>query len=129
MDEKSGGTPLKPVIWIGSSRHDLREFPDDVQDAVGYALYVAQRGGKAAEAKPLRGYGGAGVLELVEDDDDDTYRAVYTVRFAEAIYVLHCFQKKSTRGVATSHRDLNLIETRLRRAEEFHEKWIRENQR
>ena len=78
---------MKPVAWIGASREDLREFPDDVQDTIGYALYVAQLGAKPPEAKPLRGYHGAGVLELVEDFDGATCRAGYTVRFAEAIYV------------------------------------------
>ena len=116
---------MKPVTWIGASREDLREFPDEVQDAVGYALFVAQLGGKPPEAKPLRGYHGASVLELVEDFDGDTYRAVYTVHFARAIYVLHCFQKKSTHGVATTRRDLDLIEARLQRAREFHQQWIR----
>jgi phage-related protein len=112
---------MKPVVWIGASRENLREFPGDVQDAVGYALYVAQLGGKPPDAKPLRGYHGAGVLELVEDFDGDTYRVVYTVRFAEAVYALHCFQKKSTRGIATSRHDIGLIEARLRRAQEFHQ--------
>jgi phage-related protein len=120
---------VKPVLWIGASRDDLREFPGEVQDAMGYSLYVAQLGGKSPEAKPLQGYRGAGVLELIENFDGDTYRAVYTVQFSEAIYVLHCFQKKSTHGVATSRRDLDLIEARLNRARDYHEKWIREHTR
>jgi phage-related protein len=111
---------MKPVVWVGSSREDLQEFPRTVRQRVGTALQVAQDGGKHPDAKPLRGYHGAGVLEIVEDFDGDTYRVVYTVRFAEAIYVLHCFQKKSTRGIATTRRDLDLIEARLRRAQEFH---------
>lgn len=129
VDQQRRSDRVRPVVWIGTSREDLREFPDDVQDAVGYALYVAQLGDKPPEAKPLRGYHGASVIELVEDFDGDTYRAVYTVRFAEAIYVLHCFQKKSTRGIAINRRDLDLIDTRLRRAYEFHQQWIREHER
>ena len=117
---------MKPVVWVGPSREDLRAFPDEVQDAVGYALYVAQLGGKSPHAKPVNGFQGAGVLEIVEDFDGDTYRAVYTVRFAEAIYVLHCFQKKSTHGIATSRQDLELIEARLRRAQLFHQQWLRQ---
>jgi phage-related protein len=109
--------PLKPVVWVGSSRRDLRALPDVVQDHVGYALYVAQRGGKHQDAKVLKGYGGAGVLEIVRDYRGDTFRAVYTVRLAGAVYVLHVFQKKSKKGRATPKMDLKLIEQRLREAE------------
>jgi phage-related protein len=116
---------MKPVIWVGASRDDLREFPQAVRRRVGTALQVAQDGGKHPDAKPLQGFHGAGVLEVVEDFDGDTYRAVYTVRFAEAIYVLHCFQKKSTRGIETTQRDRDLIDSRLRRAREFHEQRLR----
>lgn len=119
---KSSG--MKSVVWIGSSRSDLASFPDDVKDAVGYALYIAQRGGKHADAKPVRGFGGAGVLEIVEDYAGDTYRAVYAVRFAERIYVLHAFQKKSKRGIATPKREIELIRARLKRAEREHSKWL-----
>ena len=108
---------LKPVIWVGSSRNDLRGFPDEVQDHVGYALYVAQRGDKHRDAKVLAGFGGAGVVEIVTDYRGDTFRAVYTVRFAGALYVLHAFQKKSKSGRSTPRRDLELIEQRLREAE------------
>jgi phage-related protein len=108
---------LKPVIWVGSSRHDLRGFPDEVQDHMGYALYVAQRGDKHRDAKVLTGFGGAGVVEIVTDYRGDTFRAVYTVRFAGVIYVLHAFQKKSKSGRATPRRDLELIKHRLREAE------------
>ena len=93
--------PLKKVIWVGSSRRDLRSFPDPVQDHIGYALYVAQRGGKHSDARTLRGFGGAGVLEVVSDNRGDTFRAVYTVRFARQLFVLHAFQKKSKTGRAT----------------------------
>jgi phage-related protein len=109
---------LTTLLWIGSCREDLKSFPEDVRLVMGYALYLAQTGGKHPDAKPLRGFGGAGVLEVVDDFDGDTYRAVYTVRFAEAVYVLHAFQKKSARGIETSRHDLRLIERRLREAEE-----------
>jgi phage-related protein len=120
---------VKPVAWVGSSRDDLRDFPIPVRRLVGLALRTAQAGDKHPDTKPLRGYRGAGVLEAVADDDGDTYRAVYTVRFAEAVYVLHCFQKKSTQGIATSRRDLDLIDTRLRRAQQMHEQYVREQER
>lgn len=107
----------KPLFWIGSSREDLRGFPEEVKDAVGYALHLAQTGRKHPHAKPLRGFGGAAVLEVVEDQAGDTYRAVYTVRFAEAVYVLHAFQKKSKTGVKTPKKELDLIRDRLKRAE------------
>ena len=111
--------PLKPLIWVGSSRKELREFPEPVQDHMGYALYVAQRGGKHNDTKPLSGFGGAGVVEVVTDFRGDTFRAVYTVRFAGAVYVLHAFQKKSKSGRATPRRDMELIKQRLREVEEI----------
>lgn len=110
---------LKPVIWVGSSRKDLREFPDPVQDHVGYALYAAQRGGRHRDTKTLSGFGGAGVVEVVTDFRGDTFRAVYTLRFADAVYVLHAFQKKSKTGRETPRRDMELIEQRLREAEQI----------
>lgn len=114
---------MRPVIWIGSSLDDLKDFPDAVQDVMGYALYLAQTGGKHPDAKPLTGdpaFRGAGVLEIVDDYQGDTSRGVSTVRYADAVYVLHCFQKKSTRGIATSQRDIELIKRRLRLAEDDH---------
>jgi phage-related protein len=108
---------LKPVVWVGSSRKDLRAFPDEVQRHVGYALYVAQRGGKHRDTKALVGFGGAGVVEVVTDIRGDTFRAVYTVRFAANVYVLHAFQKKSKSGRETPQRDAELIKKRLREAE------------
>lgn len=89
-------------------------MPDDVQDTFGYALHLAQIGGRHDQAKALKGFGGAGVLEVVEDHRGDTYRAAYTVRYAAAVYVLHCFQKKSMQGIATPKTDMDLIETRLK---------------
>src|SRR5208337_3310295 len=110
--------PLKPVIWIGSSRKDLREFPEPVQDHMGYALYVAQRGGKHRDAKALSGFGGAGVVEVVKDYRGNTFRAVYTLRFAGTVYVLHAFQKKSKTGRETPRRDMELVEKRFARGRE-----------
>ena len=105
---------LKPLYWVASSLKDLRACPDDVQDVFGYALHLAQTGEKHPQAKPLKGYSGAGTLEVVEDHDGDTYRAVYTLEVAETVYVLHVFQKKSKRGIATPKRDMELIKSRLR---------------
>jgi len=118
-----GAETPKPVRWIGSSRDDVRAFPEPVRLRVGGALWEAQTGSKAGWAKPLKGFGGAGVLEVVDDHDGDTYRAVYTVRFAGVVYVLHAFQKKSKSGIATPARDLALIEQRLKRAKEDYEQW------
>ncbi len=111
---------LKPVEWIGSSLNDLKEFPEEVQQVVGYALYLAQCGEKHENVKPLKGFKGAGMLEIVEDFDSNTYRAVYTVKLADVIYVLHTFQKKSKRGISTPKQDIELIEARLKRAKEYH---------
>ena len=108
---------MKPLFWIASSRKDLMAMPDDVQDTFGYALHLAQIGRKHEEAKPLKGFNSAGVLEVVKDAKGDTYRAVYTVRFENAVYVLHCFQKKSTRGIATPKPDMDLIRDRLKAVE------------
>ena len=118
---------LKPIEWISSSRNDLRKFPEEVQQMVGFALYRAQLGKKHPDAKPLKGFNGAGVLEIVEDFDGDTYRAVYTVKFEEIIYVLHAFQKKSKRGIATPKKDIDLIEARLNRAKEHYETYLQQN--
>lgn len=111
---------LKPLRWVGASKKDLLRFPHEVQHVFGYALYLAQKGDKHRSAKPLAGFGGAGVLEVVEDYDGDAYRAVYTVRFAGAVYVLHSFQKKSRRGIATPAHEMELIRARLKQAEQLH---------
>ena len=110
----------KPLLWVGSSREDLLRFPERVKDDIGAALSVAQFGGKHPSAKPWKGEG-SGVLEIVDDDGGDTYRAVYTVRFAQAVYVLHAFQKKSPRGRKTSLRDVQLISWRLMSAQRDYE--------
>ncbi len=124
MTMVSASPSIKPVVWIGSAKVDLRTFPEKVKDSIGFALYVAQQGGKHADAKPLRGFGSAGVLEIVEDHDGDTYRAVYTVRLAGRVYVLHAFQKKSKTGIETPKAEINLIKSRLKRAEEEHAAWL-----
>ncbi|KIF55081.1 phage-related protein [Pseudomonas sp. LAIL14HWK12:I2] len=108
----------KPLLWVSSSKKDLKQMPTDVQDVFGYALDLAQSGLRHPDAKPLKGFGGAGVLELIEDSDTNTYRAVYTVRFGNAIYVLHCFQKKSTTGIKTAQCDVDLIRKRLQAAQD-----------
>lgn len=107
---------LKPLKWVGSSKEDLDAFPAPARREAGYALYLAQVGTKANKSKPLKGFGGAGVLEVVADHDGDTYRAVYTVKFKEVVFVLHAFQKKSTKGIATSKADIQLIKQRLKLA-------------
>jgi len=111
--------------WGSVAGKDLRKLPGDVQDVFGYALYLAQSGKKHPSAKPLKGFGGASVLEVAEDYRSDTFRAVYTVKFAEAVYVLHVFQKKATHGIATPRHEIELIGERLKRALEFHGTWKR----
>ena len=108
----------KPVRFVGGSQSDLQRFPKKVKLLVGTALTAAQLGGKHKDAKSLRGFGGASVVEIVDDFDGDTFRAVYTVRFADVVYVLHAFQKKSKKGIETPKSDLNLIRRRLRLAEQ-----------
>jgi phage-related protein len=110
----------KPLHWIGSSRDDIRKLPEAVKDVFGYALAVAQVGDKHVDAKPMKGFGGAGVLEVVADDAGDTYRAIYTVKLPSAIYVLHVFQKKSKTGIKTPKNELIKIQKRLKLAEEHH---------
>ena len=109
----------KPVEWIGSSKSDLRTFPSAVRGMVGFALYQAQVGLKHRDAKPLRGFG-ANILEVVSRYDGDTYRAVYTVRFKAAVYVLHAFQKKAKRGTATPKQEIDLVRRRLRAAQQHY---------
>jgi phage-related protein len=112
--------PATPVRWIASSRRDYGEFPEDVQSAFGYGLFLAQTGQHPPNAKPLKGLG-SGVVELIDDFDGDTYRAVYTVKFANAVYVLHAFKKKSKRGSKTPKQDIELIGQRLKAAEAHHD--------
>jgi len=111
------------VLWISSAKDDLIAFPEPVRKTVGYALHLAQIGLKHEKAKPLQGFGGTSVLEVVEDHRGDTYRAVYTVRFEDAVIVLHAFQKKAKRGIATPPHEIDLIRKRLKVAEELYRQW------
>ena len=113
---RPSATPLRPLEWIGSSKRDLLALPEEVIDVFGYALYLAQKGGRHAQAKVLHGFGGTGVLDVVEDSRGNAYRAVYTIRFEEMIFVLHVFQKKSKSGTATPKPDMDLIWKRLQAA-------------
>jgi phage-related protein len=110
---------LKPVEWTGSSRDELREMPEEVQRSFGYALYQAQRGLFHTSAQRLKGEFG-GLIELIDDFDGDTYRAVYTVKLAGVVYVLHVFQKKSKRGIATPRHDISVIRRRWKEAKRHH---------
>ena len=115
--------PRKPLKWVGSAKRDLDAMPEDVKNVFGHAIDLAQAGGKYQDAKVMTGFGSAGVLEVVEDDRGDTYRAVYTVKFAGWVYVLHCFQKKSKRGNETPKADMDLIHARLKAAKLDFEAW------
>lgn len=120
---------LKPVEWLGSSLKDLTDFPREVRRAMGQALDTVQRGAMPESAKPLKGFSGISVMELVEDHRGDAYRSVYTVRFSDTVYVLHCFQKKSKRGVATPKAEMDLIQSRLKMAREHHEARLNNEQK
>lgn len=111
-----------PLAWVGSSRDDLSAFPAQVKTDMGYALHQAQLGEKSPCAKPLKGFGGAGVLEVVDDFDGDTFRAVYTVKLKGVVYVLHAFQKKSRKGSETPKAEIDLVKARLKLAEADHER-------
>ena len=112
----------KPLFWVAGAKKEMLALPPGVRRFFGHALDFAQHGEQHASAKALKGFGGAGVLEVVEDDIGGTYRAVYTVKFAEAVFVLHCFQKKSKSGIATPKQDMDIIRSRLKAAE----LWIKE---
>jgi phage-related protein len=109
----------KPLIWIGDSLQAVQRFPEEVKDEIGFALFQAQTGNKHIKAKPLKGLG-AGILEVVSDQRGDTFRAVYTVRLAGRVYVLHAFQKKSKTGITTPKLEMDLVKQRLKRAIELH---------
>jgi len=111
---------------MGSSKKNLDSMPEDVKDVFGFAIDLAQAGLKHTDAKPLKGFGSAGILEVVESDEGGTYRAVYTVRLSSWIYVLHCFQKKSTKGIETPKADIDLIKSRLKDAEINHADWVKQ---
>ena len=110
-------TQARPLAWIGGSRKDLMALPTEVRKFFGHALDFAQRGAQHDAAKVMKGFGGAGVLEVVENDTGGTYRAVYTVKFEDAVFVLHCIQKKSKQGIATPKEDIDIIRARLKVAE------------
>lgn len=114
---------IKP-IRIASTKDDLISLPDDVRDEIGHALYQAQKGEKSEKAKPLKGFGSAAILEIVESDVGGTYRAVYTVKFKDAVAVLHVFQKKSKQGIATPKQDVDLIKSRFKLAQQKYEEWL-----
>lgn len=116
--------PRKPLKWVGSSKKDLDKMPEDVKDLFGFAIDLAQAGQKHSDAKPLKGFKSAGVLEVVENDEGGTYRAVYTVKLTDWVYVLHCFQKKSMKGIETPKADIELIRARLKQAEADHAAWL-----
>jgi len=128
-DTEDAGVEPKPVEWMGSSLRDLRSFPKAVRTTFGQALFDAQTGHKHPGAKPLKGFGGAGVLEVVEDDDGNTYRAVYTVKFAGIVYVLHAFQKKLKSGIRTAASDIVKVRARLKDAEKHYANWKEEQDR
>lgn len=111
----------KPLIWIASSKKDLKKFPEEVQDTMGYTLLVAQEGEKYNATKILQGFGSANVLEIIDEDSSGTYRVVYTVQFKEAVFVLHAFQKKSKHGIKTPQEDIELVKNRLKQAQEIYE--------
>jgi phage-related protein len=115
----------RPLEWIASSRADLRKFPEDVRKEMGHSLHLAQLGERPNNAKPLKGFGVTGVLEVLASHESGTFRAVYTVKFAEVVYVLHAFQKKSKQGIATPRSDIELIKRRLRIAEEHYQQTFR----
>ena len=120
--------PGKVLFWMGDSRRRMRRFPADAREEAGHALYVAECGGKHVSAKPLKGYGGASVVEIVEDSENgNTYRVVYTVKFRRALYVLHAFEKKSKTGIKTPQQDRDVIEQRLKDAKAHYKEYEREN--
>lgn len=110
---------MREFVWIGTSLDDVRGFPVSVRQVIGYALFLAQNGGKHRDAKPLQGFSGAGVLEVTARDAGSTFRAVYTLTLPNAVYVLHAFQKKSTREISTPSREIELVRWRFQRAREF----------
>jgi phage-related protein len=112
---------LKEVFWVGSARKAVKSFPEEVRAVFGYAIYLAQLGEKHLRAIPLKGFSGAGVLEVVEDFQTDAYRCVYTIRYGDRVYVLHAFQKKSKRGIATPRLEMDVVESRLREVRRIEE--------
>lgn len=120
IDDKA----IKELGWVASSKKDLLTFPIDVCKGMGHALYIAQQGGKHKNAKPLKGYNGATILEITQNDGNGTYRTMYTVQFAEIVYVLHAFQKKSKTGIKTTKQDMDLVERRLAISLQMYKEWL-----
>jgi len=114
------GAKLKPLVWVGSSKNDLLEFSDEVVGGVGYALYLAQNGERCVQSKILKGFGGAGVIEIIERDETGAFRVVYTVKMPKVVFVLHAFQKKSKHGIKTPKQEIDLIRKRLQEAREIY---------
>lgn len=117
----------RPVIWIGSSKKDFLKFPSQVRNEMGHALYIAQKGEKHRDAKPLRGFRGGSVVEISIRDEWGTYRTMYTIQFKEAVIVLHAFQKKSTSGIKTPKHEIDLVEQRLKAAQGSYKEWLSGN--
>lgn len=120
-------TQQRPVIWIGSSKKDFLKFPSQIRSEMGHALYIAQKGEKHKDAKPLKGFGGGSVVEISIRDEWGTYRTMYTIQFKEAVIVLHAFQKKSTSGIKTPKHEIDLVDHRLKAAQEGYREWISTN--
>lgn len=120
---------VKELGWIASSKRDLMEFPLDIRKEMGHALYIAQQGGKHKDAKPLKRFGGATVLEIVQSDGNGTYRTMYAVQFEAVLYVLHAFQKKSKTGIKATKQDMDLVEKRLTAAQHTHKEWLANQKR
>lgn len=118
-----GDLHLKPLLWVASSKRDLMDMPQEIRSDFGHGLYEAQLGGYPAIGKTLKGFGSANIVELVLDDEGGTFRTVYTVRFSDAVVILHVFQKKSKKGSETSKQDIKLIHSRLKLAEEMYKDW------
>jgi phage-related protein len=111
----------RPLYWVGASLECLRSFPEEVIDKMGYALHLAQQGGKHPDAKPMKGFTGASVIEVVADHDGNTWRIIYTLKYMDAVYVLHAFQKKSKQGIKTPRQHVNIIRARLKLVIEHYE--------
>jgi len=118
MDQK------KPIIWVGPSKKDFMEFPNEVRKEMGHALYVAQKGEKHRDVKPLKGFGGSSVLEIVQSDGQGTYRTIYTIQMKKAVVILHAFQKKSKTGIKTPKQEIDLVVQRLKSAHQKYKEWL-----
>lgn len=117
----------KPLIWVASSKKDLSDFPDDVKRAIGFGLHQAQLGKKPDNAKVLKGFGSADILEIIDEDSSGTYRTIYTVKYKDAIFVLHAFQKKSKQGIKTPEREMALVRSRLKQSQEMYKELCNKN--